>query len=180
MRPWRPAAAARRRACGRPWARWVMPMTTPCAGASSPPWHASCWTGVGSRPRPTPAWPASASSKADTTPYACIPAWAAARLWPTKQPRRWPKPNRSHPSPPTLHEGGATSTSGRGCRVGTQPGPRRPCRQAQVDSTAAGGATWRIFRRKSNQRSRPSRAADFASRSTARGARSIMGRKWGT
>ena len=71
-----------------------------------------CWTGAGSRPKPTPRWPASASSKAGTTPYAYIPAWATARRWHTKQPqqqRRWPKHRRSHRSLPTLHQSGSTS-----------------------------------------------------------------------
>jgi len=71
-----------------------------------------CWTGAGSRPKPTPRWPASASSKAGTTPYAYIPGWATARRWHTKQPqqqRRWPKHRRNHRILPTLHQSGSTS-----------------------------------------------------------------------
>ncbi len=112
IRLWRSAAAARRPACGRPWDRSVMPMTTPCAKASSPPWNASCWSGAGADRRSKPAWPASASLRAGTTPSASTPAWATARRWHTKQPkqqRRWPKPRHSHQSPPTLHQTGSTS-----------------------------------------------------------------------
>ena len=35
---------AKKRACGRPWARLAMPTTTPCAKASSPRSNASCWS----------------------------------------------------------------------------------------------------------------------------------------
>src|SRR6266851_1224597 len=86
-----------------------MPTTTPCARASSPPSNASSWNAVGSPLRPKRRWLVLALSKAGTTPSGCIPHWATARPWPTKLPWRHSKPNRNHPSPPTLHENGSTS-----------------------------------------------------------------------
>ena len=71
--PWPSAADAARLASDHPWARWAMPTTTPWARASQPPSNASGSTAAGSRPRPSPAWPSSASSKPSTTPCGCTP-----------------------------------------------------------------------------------------------------------
>jgi len=111
---WRSANVARRLASGRQWDRSVMPTTTPCARASSPPSNANCWSDAGSRPRSRPRWPASASSKVGTTRCGCTQPSAIARQWPMKRRWRRSRQNRNHPSPTSLHESGATSTAQRG------------------------------------------------------------------
>jgi hypothetical protein len=98
---------------------------TPCARASSPRWNASCSRGTGLHPKPRPAWPSSASSKAGTTRRAAIQRWATVHPWPTNRSRSKP-PTCSHsqPSPATVHQGGAIPRRPRRVAGG---GPPRAC-----------------------------------------------------
>ena len=106
---WRSVNAARRPVYGLPWVLLATPTTTPCARASLPPWNASCWIAAGSCRRPKPGWLASASLRAGTTPFGCIPHWATSRRSPMNSPWRQSPRNRNYPSPRTLHENGAAS-----------------------------------------------------------------------
>jgi len=61
------ARLPRKWAYALPWARWEMPMTTPWRRAFLPLWSANSLPGAAGEPKPKPAWPSLAGSRAGTT-----------------------------------------------------------------------------------------------------------------